>query len=101
MTDTDPPACHNTAQAVGQSTCRKIPILSKTYLTVYIGAALPLPVGDVVFTSFMQMLHPTDGYRALLPVAVNTVDITSIEFTQCEEKNRYHNLCLGVSSAPP
>lgn len=45
------------------STCRKIPFLFKTHLTVYIRAALPLSLGAVVFTSCMQMLHPTGCWR--------------------------------------
>lgn len=61
----------------------------------------PPSVGAVVFTSFMQMTHPTDGCGALLPAAVNTVDISSVDFTRWEEKSRYHQLCLGLLADPP
>ncbi|KAG7475755.1 hypothetical protein JOB18_036871 [Solea senegalensis] len=43
----------------------------------------------------------TDGNGALLPVAVDTVDITSVDFAQWEEKSRYHKLCLGLYSPAP
>lgn len=54
---------HSTGCGTEHTHTQKIPFLFKTHLTVYIGAALPLSLGAAVFTSCMQMSHPTACWR--------------------------------------
>lgn len=80
---------------------KKTPLLFKTHLTVYIRAAplLPSPPCCLLPGCKCCIPEPADGHAALLPVAVNTVDITSIGLTQWEKKNTLSVVCAGISSS--